>query len=317
MNPILEVLGYDSCLAGNHEGCELGPQWLRRSDLLRRQMAAAGLRLNWRDLRRPSAGTSVEAVAGLCREMTHWTRLLTSRGRPFACLGGDHSMAMGSWRGVLQALGRESLGLIWIDAHMDAHDYLSSPSGNLHGMPLAALLGEGDPLLRRIHGGAPWLDPQRLVLLGVRSFEPAERERLDRLGVQWLSVEQVRSGGGMARVVEAWAERFSAAGGRFGVSLDLDALDPVDAPAVGSPEPGGFSAAEMLQGLSGLGGHPGMVGLEIAEFSPLRDQQRCTERLIGQLLAACYASREKRSLGSESEGISASSSPTPNSSASS
>lgn len=209
-------------------------------------------------------------------------------------IGGDHSCAIGTWKGAARAFGKRgahgALGLIWIDAHMDGHTPETTPSGKLHGMPVACLLGHGDRRLTGIGGDAP-LDPRRVCLVGVRSFEPEEAALLRRLGVRVFFMKEVERRGLAAVMKEAVAVA-RGDGGRYGVSLDLDALDPRDAPGVGTPVAGGIRAADLRRALSAIAGDDALAALEIVEYNPHQDRRGATARLVGDaILAISTASR--------------------------
>ena len=198
-------------------------------------------------------------------------------------LGGDHSIAAASWRGVGRALGRAP-GLLWIDAHLDAHTPMTSPSGNLHGMPVAALLGEGNSMLSGVAG--PSLEAGNLVLLAAHSYELAELELLRRLGVTIHLLDEIREGGLSAFIDEAcrnFGER------PWGVSLDIDVVDPIHAPGVSTPVAGGLRPEELLSALKGICRRPGCVALEIAEFNPECDQAGKTCSLIESVCQTVFA----------------------------
>lgn len=199
-------------------------------------------------------------------------------------LGGDHSCAIGTWTGIAQAIG--PLGLIWIDAHMDAHTPETTPSGMLHGMPVASLLGHGGPRLAA--RGSSAFDPRRVCLVGVRSFEAAEAALLDRLGVRVFSMFEVRRRGLAEVMAEALAIARDGAAS-FGISLDLDAIDPRDAPAVGTAVPGGIRAADLRDALARLGSDPGCAALEITEYNPYLDRDGVTVRLVADIAESLLA----------------------------
>jgi len=186
-------------------------------------------------------------------------------------LGGDHSVAVGTWRGMARRLQtRGPLGLIWIDAHLDSHTDTSTHSGNIHGMPLAALLGEGAEALTEVPG--PRLDPAHVCVIGARDWEAEELERLTRLGVRIFGMAEVRRRGLDAVFCDALTIARSATAG-FGVSIDLDAVDPADLPAVLCPAPGGLSARALGDVLHVLRSCGDLVALEIVEYLPERDPQ--------------------------------------------
>jgi arginase len=228
----------------------------------------------------------VDVVAEVCRRLARQVRSLVVSGSRFVVLGGDHSCAIGTWSGARDALkARGPLALLWIDAHMDSHTPATSPSGNLHGMPLACLLGFGPRALSALTGLGPALHPARVCLIGVRSYEEAERRLLARLGVKIFFMDDVRRRG-LAAVMDEAFLRVSRGHGAFGVSVDLDALDPSEVPGVSLPVPGGLRAGELVECIAALAGRRGFLGLEIAEFNPRRDRASATVCVIKNLIAA-------------------------------
>lgn len=198
-------------------------------------------------------------------------------------IGGDHSCAIGTWSGVRRVLGRDGrLGLIWIDAHMDSHTFGSSPSGNIHGMPLACLLGHGDPRLTGIAGAGPKLRAQDVCLIGVRSYESAEAALLAQLGVRVFFMDEIGRRGLPAVFAEA-RDRVCRHTAGYGISIDLDALDPAEEPGVGSPVPGGLLRADLTAALLSAHGDEKLLALEIVEYNPWRDPRFVTARAIHDL----------------------------------
>lgn len=235
----------------------------------------------------------LEAVATLGARLAREVERVLRAGRFPLVVGGDHSCAIGAWSGVHRALAdRGPLGLIWIDAHMDSHTFATTPSGQIHGMPLAALLGHGDAALTTIDGPEAKLDPQHVCLVGVRSYEAGEAALLHRLGVRVFDMAEIRRRGLAAVFDEALAiVRRGTAG--FGVSVDLDALDPAEVPGIGSPVPGGLGRAELAAALAGLANDPAFVAMEIVEYNPRRDRDRLTAEAVGALVDAIAPRREK------------------------
>jgi arginase len=270
--------------------CAEGPAALRRDGLTGR-LRRAGLDAAWSGtLTAPAEGDPSIVVSTVAEQLASRTRELVARGCMPVVLGGDHSCAIGTWKGIARALApRGPLGLIWIDAHMDAHTAQTSASGQLHGMPLASLLGHGSSRLTRIAGGTR-LDPRRVCLVGVRSFETGEAALLRRLGVCVFFMHEVARRGLTAVMEDALAIAGSG-GGSYGISLDLDAIDPRDAPGVGSPVAGGIRGADLLRSLARSGRDPALAGLEIAEFNPGRDRGGKTAHLVAATIQALLAPR--------------------------
>lgn len=199
-------------------------------------------------------------------------------------IGGDHSNAIGTWSGVVKAFkAAEQFGLIWIDAHMDSHTYETSPSKAFHGMPLAALLGHGEPEFANLEGIAPKLNPKHVVLMGIRSFEEGEQKLLERLGVRVMYMDEIKSRGFPECFDEALAI-VKKGTKNFGVSLDLDFFDPKFAPATPSLEPNGEDPKNVLPSFAKLKLESKLAALEIVEFNPKTDVNGITLNLIQDVM---------------------------------
>jgi arginase len=222
------------------------------------------------------------AVSKLCGLLGTAVAESLRLGRLPCILGGDHSCAGGTWSGVARTL-RGQLGLVWVDAHMDSHTPRTSHTGRLHGMPLAWLLGEDDDPLYGLASGV--LDPSHVCLVGVRSFETEEADRLERLGVRVFMMDEVRSRG--LRTVFDEALAIATRGtARYGISIDLDVVAPEEAPGVGTPVAGGIPAAELVGAMKSIGREPGLAAVELVEYCPPLDAQGCSARIAVDLLEA-------------------------------
>ncbi len=235
---------------------------------------------------REAQDTPLHAVRALGERLAAEVERILQTGNFPLVVGGDHSCAIGTWSGVHRVLAdRGPLGLIWIDAHMDSHTFATTPSGQIHGMPLAVLLGHGEAALTSIDGAEAKLLPEHVCLIGVRSYEAGEAALLHRLGVRVFEMDEVRRRGLATVFDEALAiVRQGTAG--FGVSVDLDALDPEEEPGVGTPVPGGLRRAELAAVLSRLRGDPGFMAMEIVEYNPRRDRGHATADAAGALAGA-------------------------------
>ena len=286
--PRIEIIGAASGHGAPDPRCADAPAALRAAGLLPR-LRAAGIRATWRATVRPSPANSrlpLTAVAQVCRDLARHAEAAVARGSLPLVLGGDHSCAIGTWKGIAQAMPGP-LGLIWIDAHMDAHTPQTTESGRLHGMPLAALLGHGDEMLTGIAGGAR-LDPRHVCLIGVRSFEAGEAALLRRLGVRIFPMREVKQRGFDASLREA-REIACAGTAGYGISVDLDAIDPVEAPGVGSPVRGGLGAKDVVNSLAAHAGDTALRGLEIVEYNPHLDRNAQTIALVPAIAEALLA----------------------------
>jgi arginase len=289
----LALIGAASGIGCAHPTAAQAPAWLRDHDLVD-HLAANGVAAAWSAIIGTNPEQSSEPVAAI----TQSSRLLaTAVGAtvaedvPFALLGGDHSCAMGTWAGVAKSVRpRGALGLLWVDAHMDSHVPETSPSGFYHGMPLACLLGYGVRSLTSIADPEPAVKPENVAIVGIRSFEPEEAALLQRLGVRVFDMSEIAMRG-LAAVMEEATTIVQTGTVASGVSIDLDAIDPTEVSAVGSPEPGGLSVAELCSALTEFAVDPNVVGCEIVEFNPTLGHACQTARAIEQLIVAFQGRR--------------------------
>ncbi len=200
-------------------------------------------------------------------------------------MGGDHSCAIGSWSGVATYLEeqQQELGLIWIDAHLDAHRPQTSDSGNLHGMPVAHLLGYGHSQLSSILSSNPKLNPQNLVYFGIRSFEAAEVELLKELGVKIYYQHHLNDQNFSALFLEEYQRLAQQTRNNVGISLDLDGLDPRDLVAVGTPVADGIRSSLFLSTMMQID-IKSLIGFEIAEYNPSLDQNNQSLNYIIEII---------------------------------
>ena len=211
---------------------------------------------------------------------------------PFV-LGGDHSIAVGSVSGVSDFYRRQNqkIGVIWIDAHSDINTPDTSPSGNVHGMPLAALLGLGPDKLTQILGFAPKIAPENTVLVGIRDVDAAERANIRRAGVGEVYTMRDIDERGMRSVME---EALRAAGrgtAGYHVSLDMDWIDPEDAPGVGTPVRGGATYREAHLAMEIIADHGRMLSFEIVEVNPVIDEHNRTADLAVELACSAFGKK--------------------------
>jgi arginase len=199
-------------------------------------------------------------------------------------LGGDHSVAAGTVAGVAEFYRRQNqkTGLIWIDAHADINTPETSPSGNVHGMPLAAILGLGPPELANIFNFSPKVQTENCVLVGVRDIDARERENIRETGIEVYTMRDIDERG--MRVVIEEALRVAGRGtSGYHVSLDMDWIDPEDAPGVGTPVRGGASYREAHLAMEIIADHGRMTSFEIVEVNPVIDEHNRTADLAVEL----------------------------------
>ena len=276
------VIGAASGVGAQDQGCAAGPLAFHRSHAW--QVMSGRAHVHWGEtLFAPQEASPIQRIASVCRRLADVVATTLDAGDFPLVLGGDHSVAIGTWSGVARHLDTPP-GLLWIDAHLDSHTPETTYSGAVHGMPLACLLGRGDKRLLNIGLIGAQLNPRHTVVLGPRSYEPEELAFLERLGVRIIGAEVLAERGFAACLDEAMAIVAAAPAG-FGVTLDLDAIDPALAPGVGSPEPGGLVDYDVRTALQWIGGMPGLRALEIVEYNPDRDRHGVTAALISDLIA--------------------------------
>ena len=293
----IRLVGVASGRGANDPRCEAAPYALRAGHLATR-LRSRGLRARWTRAMRPAqnmGGDEHGAVRDICTRLAQCVGRIVERGELPIVIGGDHSCAIGTWKGVAHAMNaRGRIGLLWIDAHMDAHTPQTSESGRLHGMPVACLLGHGYPDLVAIADAAQ-LDPKCVCLFGVRSFEHGEAELIERLGVRVFFMDEIAQRGVRDTLREA-LDIVSRAVAGFGITLDLDAIDPGDAPGVSTPAPNGIRSAALIGALAEHGGDPRLLGIEIVEYNPFLDSEARTAGIVGEALDAILLGRAAQPL---------------------
>lgn len=276
MNKKIVLLGAASCTGTYQIGTETSPA------LCQKEIGGTWAKI----ITEIPTGTKLAAKPGIIRYTTELAQAayeLIATKQFFITIGGDHACAIGTWSGVSCAV-KKPLGLIWIDAHMDSHTEATTPSQNIHGMPLAALLGHGVPELTNMLCAGPKILPENLILIGQRSFESGEAELLKKLNVKIYYMEEVAQRG-IAAVMQEATESLAKRCENFGVSLDIDAMDPIDVPGTGSKEPNGIRSAELLPLWHKLINHPQCIAAEIAEFNPKLDKNNITLELMRELIS--------------------------------
>ncbi|WP_139326308.1 arginase [Azonexus hydrophilus] len=280
----IRITGAACGLGAQDKACEDGPVAFHHSQAWHE--LAGHPQLDWgRTLYAPPARSGeapVQRIAEFCRHLADEVATTLADNRFPVVIGGDHSVAIGTWSGLARHLGQPP-GLLWIDAHLDSHTPETSYSGAIHGMPLACLLGHGDKRLLNIGLAGAQVSAGHTVVLGARSHEPEELDFLRRAGVRIIDSEEISQRGFAVCLDEAMAIVAAAPAG-FGVTLDLDAIDPRLAPGVGSPEPDGLLATDVLTAVHWIAGMPGLQALEIVEYNPDRDRHGSTAALLSDLI---------------------------------
>lgn len=286
----ISVLGIPMDLGAGRRGVDMGPSALRNAHLAARLRELGHTVTDLGDVKvaipetvdklETSGLVFLDCILNACTRAAERVAALPQGVFPLT-LGGDHSISMGTVTGNAlrgQAVGAR-MGLIWVDAHTDYNTPQSSPSGNIHGMPVAHLTGLGDPQLSGLGGG--WhMRPEDIVMIGVRSVDGRERDLMREAGIKAYTMKDVDQLG-MTRIHEETLERLSGTE-RLHVSFDADALDPTVCPGVGTPVPGGLTYREghLLMELLSESGR--VTSMDIVEVNPiLDDRNRTAEVMVG------------------------------------
>ncbi|HVY61778.1 MAG TPA: arginase [Planctomycetota bacterium] len=232
-------------------------------------------------------------IAGVCRKLADEAERAAAEGTTPLGLGGDHSIAIGTVAGISRHYRSrgQKVGIIWLDAHGDINTPETSLSGNIHGMPLAHIVGIGNPELRRIGGTeGPMIDPSRAVLVGVRDLDPGERENIRKLGVRTFTMREIDEVGLRAVMQEAITIASAETAG-FHVSLDVDWMDPSDAPGVGTPVWGGATYREGHLAMELIADTGKMLSMEVVEVNPVLDHENETAVLAAELILSAFGKK--------------------------
>ncbi len=288
-------------LGGGLRGVDMGPSAIRIAGLGRSitQLGYEFLdrgnvpvaRPETREPRNKSA-RFVGSIAHCCERLRgRVSRLLDEDIFPLV-VGGDHSIACGTVAGISSwyAERNEKIGLIWFDAHADMNIPETSPSGNVHGMPLAVCLGHGEGRLVKLAGRVPMVDARNAVLIGIRDVDAGEREIIRKTGVNVFSMREIDMHG-MHHVMSKAIEFATQGTAGFHLSFDLDGLDPGSAPGVGTPVTGGVTLREAHLLLEHAAASGKMLGLEMTEINPILDDSNRTAEVAVDLVLSGLGKR--------------------------
>ena len=288
------IIGAPCGFGASIAGVDLGPAAMRVAGL-RQRVAQLGYEVtDAGDLRMecsalpPAPGERLRYLAEIgaaCTGLAEEVKRALGAGEVPIVLGGDHSIAIGSVSGVssfYRARG-ETVGLVWFDAHADMNTPETSPTGNIHGMPLAVLLGHGPPELTGIEGFSPKLDPRFCAHIGARDVDPGERELVRRTGIRFFTMREIDERGMKVCMDEA-IEIASMAPAGYHVTLDVDALDPGDAPGSGTVVRGGLTYREAHLAMEKIAEAGGALSLEVVEINTALDINNRTAQLGVELI---------------------------------
>jgi len=292
---LIDLIGVPLDLGASRRGVDMGPYAVRAAGLGNSLLALGhevhdhgNLVIADRGTFPPDARGAdfIPTIAAVCEELSRRVERSVAKRRFPIALGGDHSLAAGSVAGASRAMRArgDKLGLMWIDAHGDINTPETSPSGNVHGMPVAHLLGHGDPRLQFTDG--PAVRPEHTFLIGIRDLDPGERLHLRAYGVHVFTMHDVDRRGLSDVMEEAIALAAISANGLW-VSYDVDVQDPVHAPGVGTPVAGGLSWREGHLVMEMIADSGLLVGLDLVEVNPILDvSNRTAELAVGLISSA-------------------------------
>jgi arginase len=297
----VSIIGVPLDLGAGRRGVDMGPSALRVAELEQRIEELGHDVEDLGDLPVAIAETKspgdprlkyLDEIREVCLALRDRVYELRSRGRVPLVLGGDHSIAVGTIAGLakLHRERQEKVGLIWFDAHADCNTPETTPSGNVHGMPLAAALGLGAEGLAGLAGFTPMVEGGRAALVGIRDVDPAERPNVKASGVGAFTMRDIDERG-MRSVMEEAIERASSGTVGIHVSFDADGMDPEYAPGVGTPSAGGLSYREAHLAMEMLADTGKVISAEFVEVNPVLDTQNGTARLAVGLLASLFGKK--------------------------
>ncbi|MEJ2193474.1 MAG: arginase [Ignavibacteriaceae bacterium] len=297
----VSIIGFPMDLGADRRGVDMGPSALRIAGL-QTKLENLGYDVN------DTGDINIEIMERqkiqnlklkYLDEILKTSKLLASRvekvldkGEFPLCIGGDHSMALGTIAGISSYCKRKGLklGVIWIDAHTDMNTEETTPSGNIHGMPLAASLGLGNEKLVNLYGFSPKLEPQNCALIGIRSIDDAEKKSIKKMHIPISTMADIDKTG-IYRIMVRILKHFRKSVDHIHISFDVDSVDPGIASGVGTPIPGGLSYREAHLVMESIAECGCMSSLDIAEVNPILDSQNKTAIFTTDLIASSMGQR--------------------------
>jgi len=283
----ISIIGAPMDFGQHHRGVDMGPAAMRYTGLVPRLRELGHTVVDTGDVVVPTRDSGeIESKKKYLKEITQICELLYKAGKEAIgkgefplFLGGDHSIAVGT---VSAATDENSTGLIWMDAHGDFNVPETSPSGNIHGMPVSALIGEGHESLVNVGSKGPKIDPENIVMIGQRDLDNGEKKRLKKAGITVFTMRDIDEQGNSS-VANKAIMKFAHLK-RIHLSVDMDALDPVEAPGVGTPVPGGLSYRESHLLMETLSDSGKLSSMDLVEINPILDIGNKTAQLAVELI---------------------------------
>ncbi|MCC7156421.1 MAG: arginase [Bryobacterales bacterium] len=297
----LAIIGAPLDLGAGRRGVDMGPSALRLADLHERLKALhytvedlGNIPVEQQESAEPGHGRAryLSQITASCTHLAQRVEQAADEGKLPVVLGGDHSVAVGTVSGLAQSYRKkgEQIGLIWVDAHPDMNTPETSPSGNVHGMPLACILGEGPEELANIYGFSPKVEARNVVLVGLRDVDEIEGERVRMSGVHYFTMRDIDEKG-MRYVMKVALDLAGHGMAGIHLSFDMDSVDPNEAPGVGTPVRGGLSYREAHLAMEIACDSRLIRGLEVVEVNPVLDVANRTALLGVELIASALGKR--------------------------
>jgi arginase len=300
-NQNVSIIGFPMDLGADRRGVDMGPSALRIAGL-QTKLEALGYKvedngdikieiMERQKIKNPKL-KYLDEIIKTSKLLAEKVERVLDKGDFPICLGGDHSMALGTISGIASFCKKRKLrlGVIWIDAHSDMNTDETSPTGNIHGMPLSALMGLGCDELVNLLGFSPKLYPENCVLIGIRSIDEAEKVNIKKLKVPIYTMNDIDKLG-IHRIIAKVLKQFREKVDHIHISFDVDSVDPSVAPGVGTPIPGGLSYREAHLLMETIAECGCMSSFEIAEVNPILDHKNQSASFTSELIASSMGQR--------------------------
>jgi len=297
----IKIIGVPMDLGAGRRGVDMGPSAMRIARVGQRLQELGHEVVDFGNVGVKQAETLsganekarfVDEISDCCQQLRDVTYQALKENFMPLVLGGDHSIAVGTVAGISKFFHEKNqkIGIIWFDAHGDINTPESSLSGNIHGMPVAHILGRGHKKLLELAAFSPMVDPSRMVLVGLRDLDPAERIAIKELGVRAFTMRDIDELG-LRRVMEESIRTASAGTAGFHVSMDVDWLDPSEAPGVGTPSWGGATYREGHLALEMVADTGHMLSMEVTEVNPVLDHSNETAGVATDIVLSAFGKK--------------------------
>lgn len=293
-SPVVRIIGVPTDLGANMRGANMGPSAIRIAQIHQKIRHLGFPVIDSGDLDVPVRDTLPESAFGrkflnqtvqICSDLEQLVYTSLGQNEIPISIGGDHSLAIGSISGASRFYREKSekIGLIWIDAHGDLNTPASSPTGNIHGMPLSVTIGSGHPELLEIGGSPIRVSPENIALIGIRTLDGEEKSLCRTSGIRYFTMREIDERGMHAVMTEA-LKVVSKGTSAIHLSFDIDGVDPLYAPGVSTPATGGLSYREAHLALEMLADTKRLCSMDFVELNPMTDISHKTAQLITELI---------------------------------